>query len=102
MEISPIVIICFERALTYRPRLKRPTSTSTAITIDTNIESGKATSTGNPSFVIDHAATYAPNADITPCAKLVVNDVRKMRVIAIVTMAVTHIGIKELKNVLII
>ena len=66
------------------------------------MESKIPTTIGKPNFVIVHDATYAPNAEITPCEKLVVNDVLNIRVIAIVTMAVTHIGIKELKNVLII
>ena len=44
-----------------------------------------------PSFIKQVDATYAPRAEITPCAKLVVNDVLKISVIAIVTSATTHI-----------
>ena len=46
------------------------------------------------------AATYAPKAEMMPCAKFVVNDVLKINVMASVTIAVTHIGTSELIIVL--
>jgi hypothetical protein len=53
-----------------------------------------------PLSIMEFETTNAPNADITPCAKLVVNEVLKINVIAKVTNAVTHIGTIEPNNVL--
>ena len=99
-EMSPIVIICFPRALTYLPRLKIPTSIIIANSIDAIIPSGIDHQIDKPKLETPVAITYTPNAEITPCAKLVVNEVLNIMVIAMVTRAVTHIGTIDPNNVL--
>ena len=64
------------------------------------IAKGSERNMGSPDFATSDDATYAPAAEITPCEKFVVNDVRNIRVMAIVTIAVTHIGISDPNTVL--
>jgi hypothetical protein len=71
-----------------------------AISIETSIPTGNASQIEIPFDVITLETAYAPNADITPCAKFVVKDVLNINVIAIVTRAVTHIGTIDPNNVL--
>jgi hypothetical protein len=65
-EISPIVMICFPRALTYLPRLKIPTSMTIAKSIDANIPNGIDHQIGNPRSETPLETTYTPKAEITP------------------------------------
>ena len=85
-------MICFPSAFTYRPRLKSPTSTSIAIAAAITIPTGRASHMDIPLDIMKLATAYAPKAEITPCAKLVVNEVLNIIVIARVTKAVTHIA----------
>ena len=71
--------------------MKKNFISTVAMVADTNILIGIANHTDIPSLINKVDATYAPSAEITPCAKFVVNDVLKISVIAIVTSATTHI-----------